>query len=46
MRENPLLRKAGGVACVVLGAAMLLTPGPGLVVIYVGLRLLGVAGPQ
>lgn len=39
---HPLARKAGGVACVALGTAMLVTPGPGLLVIFVGLKLLGV----
>jgi hypothetical protein len=46
MSESPLLRRAGGIACLVLGAAMLLTPGPGLLVIFLGLRLLGVAPGQ
>ena len=40
--NHPLARKAGGIACVVLGTAMLLTPGPGLLVIFLGLELLGI----
>lgn len=41
--SHPLARKAGGAGCVVLGTAMLLTPGPGLLVILLGLKLLGVS---
>ncbi len=42
--NRSLARKAGGVVCVVLGAALLLTPGPGLLVILLGLKLLGIVG--
>ena len=42
--KHPLARKAAGVACVVLGTAMLVTPGPGVLVILLGLKMLGVVG--
>ncbi len=41
-RLRRLARGAGGAALVLVGAVMLVTPGPGLLLIYLGLRLLGV----
>ena len=42
------MRRVGGAACLVLGTAMLVTPGPGVLVILVGLKMLGVldAAPE
>lgn len=40
--KHPLVRKAVGAVCLVLGAAMLITPGPGVLVILLGLKMLGV----
>jgi len=39
--SRPRVRKAGGVLLVVVGAVLLVTPGPGLPLIALGLRLLG-----
>ena len=43
--RRPLVRKAGGVLLLVLGVVLLVTPGPGLPLIAVALRLLGVGAP-
>ena len=42
MTAAGLGRMAGGVALVLLGAVMIVTPGPGIPLILVGLKLLGV----
>ena len=42
MSTAELGRMAGGVALVLLGTVMIVTPGPGIPLILVGLKLLGV----
>lgn len=42
MTAADLGRRAGGVLLVLVGTVMIVTPGPGVLLILVGLRLLGV----
>ena len=42
MSAAELGRMAGGAALVLLGTVMIVTPGPGIPLILVGLKLLGV----
>jgi hypothetical protein len=41
MTRERLLRKAGGAALVLVGAVMIVTPGPGIPLILLGLHSLG-----
>jgi hypothetical protein len=44
MSAAELGRVTGGIALVLLGTLMIVTPGPGIPLILVGLKLLGVGG--